>query len=77
MLENNASVKDMEAASIAWVMDLNNTPFFAIKVVTDIVDGDRPTEEEFLEHLSAASKSLQEKLPKVIEFVMGKRLSEL
>lgn len=77
MLENDASVKDMEAASIAWVMELNKTPFFAVKVVTDIVDGDRPTHEEFLENLAAASKSLQEKLPKIVEFVMGKRLSDL
>jgi 5'-methylthioadenosine nucleosidase len=77
MLENNASVKDMEAASIAWVMDLNHTPFFAIKVVTDIVDGDRPTQDEFLENLHTASQSLQEKLPKIVEFVMNKKLSEL
>lgn len=77
MLEHDASVKDMEAASLAWVMDLNKTPFVALKVVTDIVDGDRPTHEEFMEHLSAASKSLQEKLPKILEFVMGKQLSQL
>ncbi len=77
MLEHDASVKDMEAASLAWVMDLNKTPFIALKVVTDIVDGDRPTQDEFLEHLSAASKSLQEKLPKILEFVMGKQLSQL
>jgi len=37
----DVSVKDMEAAAIAWVAKLNNTPFFALKVVTDIVDGDR------------------------------------
>jgi len=37
----DASVKDMEAAAIAWVAKLSNTPFFALKIVTDIVDGDR------------------------------------
>lgn len=77
MADNEASVKDMEAAAIAWVAELSKTPFFALKVVTDIVDGDRPTQDEFLENLSAASKSLQEKLPKIVEFVMGKKYSDL
>jgi 5'-methylthioadenosine nucleosidase len=77
MEENNASVKDMEAAAIAYVAELANVPFFGFKVVTDIVDGDRPTQEEFFENLAAASASLQEKIPKVIDFVVGKKLSEL
>ena len=41
MLSNDASVKDMEAASIAWVCEKSQMPFFALKVVTDIVDGDQ------------------------------------
>jgi 5'-methylthioadenosine nucleosidase len=45
--------------------------------VTDIVDGDRPAQEEFMENLSVAAKSLQDALPKVIEFVCGKTVSEL
>jgi 5'-methylthioadenosine nucleosidase len=48
MLENNASVKDMEAAAIAYVAELAGVPFFGVKVVTDIVDGDRPTQVFFL-----------------------------
>lgn len=36
MEENSAAVKDMEAASIAWVVEQFHTPFFAIKVITDI-----------------------------------------
>lgn len=77
MLENDASVKDMEAAAVAWVAEITNKPMFAIKVVTDIVDGDRPTEEEFFENLSAAATSLQEAVPRAIEFIIGRRLSEL
>ena len=65
-----ASVKDMEAAAIAWVAELSSTPFFSLKVVTDIVDGDRPTHEEFLENLSSAASVLQKKLPEVIDFVI-------
>ena len=77
MLENDASVKDMEAAAIAWVAEETKTPFFALKVVTDIVDGDRPTQEEFLENLGAAAKSLQLALPKLVNYIKGKSLSQL
>lgn len=73
----DASVKDMEAAAIAWAADLSNTPFIALKVVTDIVDGDRPAEEEFFENLATAAASLQVMVPKVIEFVVGKSLHML
>jgi nucleoside phosphorylase len=36
MEENQASVKEMEAASIAWVVEQFQVPFFAVKVITDI-----------------------------------------
>lgn len=77
MLTNEASVKDMEAAAIAWVCAHYDTPFFALKVVTDIVDGGRPSHEEFLENLGTAAKALQEALPRCLEFVEGKALVEL
>mmetsp|Transcript_22172 Transcript_22172/g.27838 ORF Transcript_22172/g.27838 Transcript_22172/m.27838 type:complete len:268 (+) Transcript_22172:57-860(+) len=75
---NDASVKEMEAAAIASTAHLFQTPFFAIKVVTDIVDGDQPTHEEFLQNLGTAARSLQEAVPKVIDFVLTKKnISEL
>lgn len=77
MLDNDASVKDMEGAAIAWVTELSGTPFLALKVVTDIVDGDRPTHEEFMENLGTAAKSLQESLVKIVDFVAGKKLNDL
>eukprot|EP00956_Cyclotella_meneghiniana_P033457 scaffold96383_cov68-Cyclotella_meneghiniana.AAC.7 len=77
MLENDASVKDMEAAAIAWSAEMFGTPHFGVKVVTDIVDGDKPSHEEFLENLGTAAKSLQEALPKVIDFVCDKKHEEL
>ena len=51
MLEHKAAVKEMEAAAVAWSADLFGVPAFCIKAVTDIVDGDRPAQEEFLENL--------------------------
>lgn len=77
MMANDASVKDMEAAAIAWTCEMHGKPFLGVKVVTDIVDGDVPTQDEFLANLQAASKSLQEALPKVLDYVYGKKHDEL
>lgn len=77
MLQNDASVKDMEAAAIAWAAEIWDVPHFGVKVVTDIVDGDKPSHEEFLENLGTAAKSLQSALPKVIEYVCDKKHDEL
>eukprot|EP00587_Corethron_hystrix_P007517 CAMPEP_0113302980 /NCGR_PEP_ID=MMETSP0010_2-20120614/3586_1 /TAXON_ID=216773 ORGANISM="Corethron hystrix, Strain 308" /NCGR_SAMPLE_ID=MMETSP0010_2 /ASSEMBLY_ACC=CAM_ASM_000155 /LENGTH=256 /DNA_ID=CAMNT_0000156899 /DNA_START=43 /DNA_END=813 /DNA_ORIENTATION=+ /assembly_acc=CAM_ASM_000155 len=77
MMDNGAHVKDMEASGIAWSCALHGVPHFGVKVVTDIVDGDRPAAEEFMENLGKAAESLQNALPKVIDYVCGKDLSEL
>ena len=77
MLANDAAVKDMEAASIAWSAALHKTPFLGVKVVTDIVDGDVATQDEFLQNLSTAAKQLQLALPLVLDYVSGKEFHEL
>jgi 5'-methylthioadenosine nucleosidase len=69
MKSYNGVVKDMEAAAIAWVAQLYSTPFIAIKAITDIVDGDIPTEEEFLLNLSEASKKLGEKTLELLAII--------
>jgi 5'-methylthioadenosine nucleosidase len=73
----DASVKDMEAAAIAWTTELTGTPFLTLKVVTDIVDGGRPTNEEFMENLATAAASLQNTIFKMLDFIIGKKLSDL
>jgi len=77
MKENDASVKDMEAAAIAWSCDLHGTPHFGVKVVTDIVDGDIPSHDEFLANLQTAAESLQTALPKVIEYMCANVQNDL
>ncbi len=72
MLANDASVKDMEAAAIAYVAAMNDVPYLGVKVVTDIVDGGIPTQDEFLQNLASAAKSLQEALPRVLDYVCDK-----
>lgn len=69
MKTNDASVKDMEAAAIAWVCKMNGLPYMGVKVITDIVDGGVPSADEFLENLASAAKSLQAALPKVLTYV--------
>ena len=70
--DNKATCKDMEAAAIAYVAHQMQVPMFALKSVTDIVDGDQPTPEEFMKNLGTAAKSLQEALPKVLSFISQK-----
>eukprot|EP00546_Thalassionema_frauenfeldii_P007719 CAMPEP_0178922392 /NCGR_PEP_ID=MMETSP0786-20121207/16126_1 /TAXON_ID=186022 /ORGANISM="Thalassionema frauenfeldii, Strain CCMP 1798" /LENGTH=241 /DNA_ID=CAMNT_0020596747 /DNA_START=149 /DNA_END=874 /DNA_ORIENTATION=- len=79
MLSNDASVKDMEAAAIAWSCALlsKKVPYLGIKVVTDIVDGDQPTHEEFMKNLGTAAESLQNALPQVLKHVCGRDISDL
>ncbi len=77
MLANEASVKDMEAAAVAWAAELSQTPFLSLKVVTDLVDGGVLTQDEFLANLGTAAVVLQEKLRLVIDFVAGRALDEL
>lgn len=69
------SLTFFQAAAIAWVTSYTKVPFVAVKAVTDIVDGDRPTQEEFLENLSTAAHSLQEAVPKVLDAIADGVLS--
>lgn len=58
--------KDMEAAAIAWVADQYEKPLCAVKAVTDLVDGEHPTHEEFERHLHTASDALSQTLIKLL-----------
>lgn len=71
MNSSGAVVKEMEAASIAWIANLYNTPFLAIKAITDLVDNETPTEEEFLKNLQSASKALSKETVRVIQFIIS------
>ena len=53
-----AIAKEMEAAAIAWVSMLFNTPFLAVKSITNIVDENNKSEEAFLGNFDLACVSL-------------------
>ncbi|KAM7479398.1 hypothetical protein LguiA_027611 [Lonicera macranthoides] len=77
IIANDAVVKDMEGAAVAYVANLLKVPTIFIKAVTDIVDGDKPTAEEFLQNLAPVSAALGEAVTRVVDFIEGKCLSEL
>ncbi len=67
---NKAVVKEMEAAAIAWVAQQHSIPFLAIKAITDLVDGEHPTEKEFLQNLNEASKNLSNQTVRIIDWLL-------
>jgi nucleoside phosphorylase len=67
--QNEGYVKEMEATAIAWVASMMKIPFLALKSVTDIVDGEHATEEEFLRNLDAASRRIREKTIEVLQYL--------
>jgi 5'-methylthioadenosine nucleosidase len=82
MAQEGAAVKEMEAASIAWVARELQVPFFAVKSITDIVDDKtvgaqgQDTLAQFEENLKTASASLQTKLSLLLESLHGTSLSD-
>lgn len=66
-----------QGAAVAYVADLLKVPVIFVKAVTDIVDGDKPTAEEFLQNLAAVTAALDQAVAQVVDFINGKSLSEL
>ncbi|KAK1261393.1 5'-methylthioadenosine/S-adenosylhomocysteine nucleosidase 1 [Acorus gramineus] len=77
ILANDATIKDMEGAAVAYVADLLSVPVIFIKAVTDIVDGEKPTSEEFLQNLVAVTAALGQAVSQVVDFITGKCLGQL
>ncbi|XP_015062454.1 5'-methylthioadenosine/S-adenosylhomocysteine nucleosidase 2 isoform X1 [Solanum pennellii] len=77
IIANDATIKDMEGAAVAYVADLLKVPAIFLKAVTDVVDGDKPTPEEFLENLVAVTAALDQTATQVVDYISGKCLVEL
>ena len=69
--ENGGELKDMEAAAVAFVCSLLNTPCLLIKSVTDLIDGGENTLEEFRKNLSLASSELSKKNIMLVEHLLA------
>ena len=75
--QHNAVAKEMEAAAIAWVAMLFNTPMLALKSITNLVDEENKSEQEFINNFKQASQSLTDKLLEVIDYLQNKTLQDL
>ena len=75
MAGEGASVKEMEAAAVAWTCQQLGVPFVALKGITDLVDGAHATRGEFESNLATAAASLQAKLAAVLRLLEGEPLS--
>lgn len=67
----------LQGAALAYVADMLAIPLISVKAVTDIVDGDKPTVEEFLENMSMAASALSKTVPLVLKYVIGKSMLDL
>lgn len=77
IVSNGATVKDMEGAAVAYVANLMKVPVIFAKGVTDIVDGDKPTAQEFRQNLAAVTVALDRAVTEIVDFINGKALQEL
>jgi len=72
-----AVVKDMEATTIAEMCYQARLPMIAIKAITDLVDGEHPSQEEFLQNLKLASQSLQGAVSCVLRHITRHLVSQI
>jgi 5'-methylthioadenosine nucleosidase len=67
MAQTSAVAKDMEAAAVAWTCERMGVPFTALKVITDLVDTEDETAEQFLANLRIATLGLAEAVAVLVE----------
>lgn len=68
ILDNQAILKEMEAAAIAYVAGLHGIPMLALKSVTDLLDHPVSTQEQFIENLHTASHALTEQVVRLLQY---------
>ncbi|MEE9451445.1 MAG: hypothetical protein V3V61_01665 [Gammaproteobacteria bacterium] len=75
IMANQAAVKEMEAASIAWVASLYGKPVMALKVITDLVGVKGTNESQYNETFDRAVESLKNKLVEMLDYIQLARIS--
>ena len=64
-----AIAKDMEAAAVAWICEQFDISFTALKVITDLVDSDESTAEQFVSNFEIATQRLGGATKEFIELI--------
>lgn len=75
--ENRAVIKEMEAAAVAWVAWLMQTPFLAVKTVTDFIDNHESVPEQFDKNLALAVQNLGTCLKQMAAFMNNRDINRL
>ena len=71
MNELNVSIKDMEAAAIAWTCQLAGIPLIIIKGVTDFVGFNHVSEVQFMENFRKTTENLADICVKVVKNMLS------
>ncbi len=74
MEENNASIKEMEAAGIAEVAQLKGIPFIALKIITDLVDTTECPQHQFTNNFDGLISHLANKVSQLCTILLGESL---
>lgn len=77
MASLDARAKEMEAAAVAYVCEMEGVPFVALKAITDLADAPHPAADQFLENLHTASAQLTVHLLALVDRVAGAELKDL
>jgi 5'-methylthioadenosine nucleosidase len=64
------TVKDMEAAGVAYVADEWKLPFVCVKTITDLLDSDIGS-EQFLSNLSSSMEALATIFPEILSEIIN------
>jgi nucleoside phosphorylase len=77
IVASGATVKDMEAAAVAWVAETLGVPMLAVKSITDLVDAPTPTADQFVANLARATQRLRDTILQVLEFCEDRTIGDL
>jgi 5'-methylthioadenosine nucleosidase len=69
MLDNRGTLKEMEAAAIAWVCQLHSVPFLPIKAVTDFVDHSASSAEQFMKNYATTVQNLTKETLRILDYL--------
>ena len=67
----NGTCKEMEAAAIAQVCALYDKPYVGVKSVTDLMDVEEGSSDQFLANLAFASENLQKVVINMFDNIAG------
>lgn len=75
--QKHAIAKDMESTAVAGVCMLHQVPCFALRAITNLVDQDNNSEDEFEQNFTRAVASLTDALYSLLPYLKNKSIADL